>query len=59
MCLSALIGVLQNNIAPMIIDNAPFLNLLDRAKAPEADKIVIQAAISYARGLSGAVDIAH
>jgi hypothetical protein len=52
-------GVVQNDTAAMIIDDAPFLDLLDRAKTAEADEIVVQAAISNARGLSGSVDITH
>jgi hypothetical protein len=43
----------------MIIDNQPFLDLLQGSKAAQADKVIIQAAISYARGLSGVVDITH
>jgi hypothetical protein len=52
-------GVLQNDTAPMIIDNTPFFDLLQGSKAAEADKVIIQAAISYARGSSGVVDVAH
>jgi hypothetical protein len=43
----------------MIIDNPPFFDLLQGSKAAEAGKVIVQAAISYARGLSGAVDITH
>jgi hypothetical protein len=57
--LSSLLGVLQNDTAPMIIDNPPFLNLLQGSIAAEAGKFIVQAAISYARGFSGAVDITH
>jgi hypothetical protein len=57
--LPSLLGVLQNDTAPMIIDNPPFFDLLERSKAAEAGKIIVQAAISNARGLSGAVDITH
>jgi hypothetical protein len=59
MRLSPLFGVLQNDTAPMIIDNPPFLDLVQRSKAAEAGKVIVQAAIAYARGLSGAVDIIH
>jgi hypothetical protein len=46
-------------MAPKIIDDPPFFDLLQRSKAAEAGKVVVQAAIPYARGLSGAVDITH
>jgi hypothetical protein len=52
-------GVLQNDPAPMVIDNGPFLDFLHGSKAAETDIIVVQAAISYARGSSGVVDITH
>jgi len=57
--LSPLLGVLQNDTAPTIVDNPPFLNLLQGSKAAEAGEFIVQAAISYARGFSGAVDIIH
>jgi hypothetical protein len=59
MHLSTLLGVLQNDAASMIIGNAPFLDLLQGTEAAEAGEVIVQAAISYARGLSGAVDITH
>jgi hypothetical protein len=34
-------GVLQNDTAPMIIDNPPFFDLLQGSKAAEADKVII------------------
>jgi hypothetical protein len=46
-------------MAPTIIDDPPFFDLLERSKAAEAGKVIVQAAISYARGLSGGVDIIH
>jgi hypothetical protein len=51
--------VLQNDTAPMIIDDPPFLDFLERSKAAKAGEVVIQAAIPYARGLGGGVDITH
>ena len=57
-CLPPLLGVLQNDTAPLIIDNPPFLDFLERSKAAKAGKVIIQAAIPYARGLGG-VDITH
>jgi hypothetical protein len=57
--LSPLLGVLQNDPTPMMIDNPPFLDLLQGSEAAEAGKVIVQAAISYARRLSGAVDIIH
>ena len=46
-------------MTPTIIDNAPLFDLLERSKAAEAGKVIVQAAISYARGLNGGVDITH
>ena len=57
--LSPLLGVLKNDTTPMMIDNPPFLDLLQGSKAAEAGKVIVQAATSYARRLSGAVDIIH
>jgi hypothetical protein len=54
-----MLGVLQNDPTPMMIDNPPFLDLLQGSKAAEAGKVIVQAAISYARRLSRAVDITH
>jgi hypothetical protein len=50
---------LQNDAAPMIIDDLPLFDLLHGSKAAEARKVIAQAAISYAWGLSGVVDISH
>jgi hypothetical protein len=52
-------GVLQNGMPPNIVDNPPFFDLLQGSKAAEAGKVIVQAAISYARGSSAAVDITH
>jgi len=57
--LSPLLGVLQNDAAPVIIDNPPFFDLVQGSKAAEAGIVVVEAAIAYARGLSGAVGITH
>jgi hypothetical protein len=46
-------------MAPTIIYNAPLFDLLERSKAAEAGKVIVQAAISHARGLSGGVDFTH
>jgi hypothetical protein len=54
-----LFGVLQNDAAPMIIGKPPLFDLLQGSKAAEAGQIIVQAAISHARGLSGVVDITH
>jgi len=59
MHLSPLRGVLQNDAAPTIIDKPPFLDLLQGPKAAEAGKFIVEAAISYAWGLRGAVDFTH
>jgi hypothetical protein len=50
---------LQNDTAPVIVDDPPFFDLIQGSKAAEAGKVIVQAAISYARGLNGAVDITH
>jgi hypothetical protein len=39
--LSPLLGILQNDTAPMIIDNPPFLDLLQGSKAAEAGKVIV------------------
>jgi hypothetical protein len=39
--LSPLLGVLQNDTAPMIIDNPPFFDLLQGSKATEAGKVIV------------------
>src|SRR5580704_5139277 len=57
--LPALFCVLQNEAAPSLIDKAPFFDLLQRSKAAETGQFVVQAAIAYTRGLSGAVDVTH
>jgi len=59
MQLAPLLGVLQDDTAPMIVDNRPFFDLVQRAKAAEAGQFIVQAAISYTRRLRGAVDITH
>jgi hypothetical protein len=41
MRLSPLLGVLQNDAAPMVIDNTPFFDLLQRSKAAEAVKVIV------------------
>ena len=56
---SPLLGVLQNDMAPTIVNNSPLFDLFERSKAAEAGKVIVQAAISYARGLNGGVDITH
>jgi hypothetical protein len=43
----------------MIVDDAPFLDLLQGSKAADAGKVVVQAAIPYAGRLSGGVGITH
>jgi hypothetical protein len=58
-CLSPLFGVLQNDTAPLIIGNPPFFDLIQGTKAAEAGKVVVQATIPYARGLSGTADVTH
>jgi hypothetical protein len=57
--LSALLRVLQNDAAPMHIDEPPFFDLFQRSKTAEASEIIVQAAISYARRLRGDVHITH
>jgi hypothetical protein len=52
-------SILQNDSAPMLIDKPPFLDLIEGSKASEANQIIVQAAIPYARGLNSVVDICH
>jgi hypothetical protein len=59
MRLFALPGVLQNDAAPRQVDHAPFLDLFQGSKAAETGEVVVQAAVSDAGGVSGAVDISH
>ena len=54
-----LLGILQNDEAPLIIDEPPFFDLLQGSKAAEAGKVIVQATIAYARRLSGAFSITH
>jgi hypothetical protein len=59
MGLFALLRVLQNHAAPQIVGNRPFLDLIQGSKAAKTGKVITQAAISYARRLSGSADITH
>jgi hypothetical protein len=54
-----LLGVLQNDAAPLIVDDSPFFDLVQGAKASEACEAVVEAAIADARGLNRPFDIAH
>jgi hypothetical protein len=53
------LGILQNNTTSMIIDNPPLFDLLQRSEATETSEVIVEAAISDARRLSGAVGITH
>jgi hypothetical protein len=46
---SALFGVLQNDTAPMVINERPFFDFIQGSKTTEAGKVIVQAAISHAR----------
>jgi hypothetical protein len=39
--LSPLLGVLQNDTAPMIIDNSPFIDLLQGSKAAQTGVVIV------------------
>jgi hypothetical protein len=43
----------------MVIGEPPLFDLLQRAKAAETSEVIVEAAISNARRLSGAVGIKH
>jgi hypothetical protein len=43
----------------MIVDDPPFFDLIQGSKTAQAGQVVVQATISDARGLRGAVDIVH
>jgi hypothetical protein len=59
MCRFSLPGILQDIAASMIIDKTPLFNLLQGSKAAETDEVIVQAAISDARRLGGAVGMGH
>jgi hypothetical protein len=44
----ALPGILQNRASPLIIGQAPFLNLIQGSKTAKAGQVIAQTAISYA-----------
>ena len=46
---SSLLGVLQNDAAPMIVDDPPFFDLIQGSKTAQAGQVVVQATISDAR----------
>jgi hypothetical protein len=52
-------GIVQNDAPAGIIDQPPLLDLLYGAEAADADEIIVQAAISFARGLNGVFDLTH
>jgi hypothetical protein len=56
---AALLGVLQNDPAPIAVDNPPFPDLVQRSKAAEAGKLIVQAAIAYAGRGRGVDDGVH
>jgi|HubBroStandDraft_6_1064221.scaffolds.fasta_scaffold306335_3 hypothetical protein len=57
--LPALRGVLENAVPTSTIHDAPFFDFLKGSKASQTDQIIVQAAISYARRLSGIVHVTH
>jgi hypothetical protein len=52
------LGVLHNDAAPSIIDRPPFFDFVQGSKAAEAGIVIVEAALSHARGLSSA-QISH
>ena len=59
MSTSASFGILQNDVPSLTVDDAPFLYLVQGAKAAEAGEIVAETAISYAGRLDGPVIVIH
>jgi hypothetical protein len=59
MCLFPLFGVLQNDAPSMTIGQPPLFDLIQGSKAAEAGEVIVQAAISDARGPGGAVEFIH
>ena len=57
--LAPLPGVLQNDTFAGVIHQPPLLDFLDAAKAADADQIIVQAAVSFARRLYWAGDLIH
>jgi len=58
-CRFPALGILQNDAASIAIDNSPLFDLVQRSKTAQTGQVVVEAAISNARRLSGAVDITH
>jgi len=57
--LSALLGVLQNDMTAISVNQPPFLDLLESPKAAQAGIVIVEAAISDAGGLSRTGEITH
>jgi hypothetical protein len=54
-----LLGIIEDRRAPLIIDEAPLLDLLQGTKTAETGVVIVEAAVSYARGLSEPVHVTH
>jgi hypothetical protein len=52
-------GKLQNLSTPVATDDSPFFNLSQGSKATETGIVIVEATVSYARGLNDVVDITH
>jgi hypothetical protein len=59
MGVSASLGVLQDDVASMIIGKPPFLDLVQGSKAAETVEVIVEAAIADARRLRRTVGICH
>jgi hypothetical protein len=59
MRLSSLVRVLQNDQAPLIIDDPPLFDLLEGSKAADAIQVIVEAAIAHAWRFSRGIDITH
>jgi hypothetical protein len=57
--LSAQPGIAQNFATPRVIDYSPFFDLFQRTKATETGIAIVEATVSYARGLNDAVHVGH
>jgi hypothetical protein len=57
--MSSPLGGLQDDLASFVTGNPPLLDFFHRPKTADADEVIIQAAISYTRRLSGIVDAGH
>jgi hypothetical protein len=52
-------GILQNLQTPVAADDSPFLDLIQGSKTTETGIVIVEATVSYARGLNDVVGLTH